>query len=221
MEDLRKSKAGQYYEQALVQQRAELDALPDALTGRVPLAANLKIADADHDGYGAVIFFITQAALRSPDTPELMRAAAIRVAEAFVPALAQLQDPYVVEAHRAAERRPLLETMKADLEMFPVRQGVTLLQVATNFLDAGDTLNSLLDQRGDIPKADRSKAAAIRAKSVGLLNRLRADLRDEVANTPSVPRDLEQRVFGYLDTIAAMTKPARSGKEGPPAPATT
>jgi hypothetical protein len=57
-----------------------------------------------------------------------------------------------------------------------VAGGKTLLQVATSFLDAGDRINDLLGQRGAVPKADRSRAAVLRAKAMGLLNRLRDDL---------------------------------------------
>jgi hypothetical protein len=219
--DLRKSKAGVYHETMLVELRTGLDALPPALTKSAPLAFELESADTVHDGHGGTLFYVTEAAIRLPDTPDTIRAAAVRVRDAFVPALAELNDAYIVEAHRAAERRPLLATLKADLEQFPVRANVTLLHVATNFLDAGDKLNALLSQRGDVPKADRSKAAVLRAKAVGLLNRLRADLRDEVKRTPSLPRDLEQRVFGFLDTLAAMKKdaPAPAAPATPSAPA--
>jgi len=218
--DLKKSKAGLYYESKLVALRGKLDDLPPALIKAAPLAEELQAADGEHDGHGATIFYTTEATLRMPGTPEDLRAAALRIREGFVPALAELNDAYVVEAHRATERRPLLGSLKADLERFPVRSGVTLLQVATAFLDAGDKINSLLNQRGDVPKADRRKAAVLRSKGIGLLNRLRADLRDEVESTPSLPRDLEQRVFGYLDTLASMTKPAPKEEPKPEAPGT-
>ncbi len=216
--DLRKTKAGRFHEPALVELRAEIDALPAAITGSKPLVEDLDTADALHDGYGAAIFYATEVALRLPDTSAEVRAAALRIRDAFVAALAELQDAYVMEAHRAAERRSLLQTMRADLELFPVRKGETLLQVAERFLDAGDKLNALLSQRGDVPKADRRKAAVLRSRAVGLLNRLRADLREEVERTPSLPRDLEQRVFGYLDTLSAMKKKPGSGKPEPAAP---
>ncbi len=197
------SKAGRYYEAALTQKRAAIDALPPALTGGTPLAAELAEADARHDGYGAAVYFAVEAVLRLPDAPADVKEAAERVRAAFVPALADLQDSYLAEAHRAKERRPLLASMKADLERFPVLGGETLLDVCTKLLDAGDRLNALLDQRGDAPQADRSEAAALRARAVGILNRFRDELRAEIESDPSLPRDLEHRVFGYLDTIAA------------------
>ena len=216
--DLVGSEAGKYYEPKLAVQRAEIDALPPALTGGIPLADDLAKADADHDGYGGALYYTVEAVQRAPGVTAEVKAAAERVRDAFVPALAELQDTYALQAHRAAERRPLLEERKADLEMFPVVGGGTLLEVATKLIDAGDTLDALLDQRGSVPKTDRSRAAVLRAKTVGLLNRLRDDLQEEVAKDASLPRDLEHRVFGYLDTLTAMDG-SDPKKPADPAPA--
>jgi hypothetical protein len=223
--DLAKSAAGKYHAGPIAALRAEIDALPPALTGGLALSDELKHADDEHDGYGASIYFNTESVLRLPDLAPEVKAAAQRVRDAFVPSLAELRAPYVVEAHRAVERRPLLVSRKADLEMFPVVGGGTLLAVATKFLDCGERLDTLLDRRGGVPKADRSKAAVLRARAVGLVNRLRDDLAEEIVRDTSLPRDLEHRVFGYLDTIAALgggasTTPATPAAPGtPPTPA--
>ena len=215
--DLKLSKAGVYFEEKLAKLRTQIDDLPPALTKVAPLASELDEADGEHDGHGGTIFYTTEAVFRMPGVAEDVRAAALRIREGFVPALAELNDAYVVEAHRAAERRPLLVSLKADLERFPVSAGATLLDVATSFLDAGDKINRLLNERGNVAKGDRRKAAVLRAKGVGLLNRLRADLQEEVEGTPSLPRDLEQRVFGYIDTLAAMDKsPSKESKPETP-----
>jgi hypothetical protein len=218
--DLVKSAAGKYHTGALAALRTEIDALPAALTGGLALSDELKQTDAEHDGYGAVIYFATESVLRLPNLGPEVKAAAQRVRDAFVPSLGELRAPYVVEAHRAVERRPLLQGRKADLEMFPVVGGGTLLAVATKFLDCGERLDTLLDRRGGVPKADRSKAAVLRARAVGLVNRLRDDLADEIVRDSSLPRDLEHRVFGYLDTIAAMGGGASTTPAAPAAPAT-
>ena len=67
--DLLLTKAGKYYHPLLEEQRDALDALPTALTGGVPFAAELDLIDARHDGYGATIYFVTEVYLRLPDAP--------------------------------------------------------------------------------------------------------------------------------------------------------
>lgn len=75
---------------------------------------------------------------------------------------------------------------------------------ATKYLDAGDRINELLSQRADIPTDARRDAGRLRNETLGMANRLRAEIAREVSKTPSLPRDLEQRLFGYLDTLTAM-----------------
>jgi hypothetical protein len=70
--------------------------------------------------------------------------------------------------------------------------------------------------RGDVPRAARHQAAALRSRATGLLNRLRQDLAQDVAKTPELPRDLDQRLFGYLDTLVAIrVKPAKKDEPQP------
>ena len=215
--DLLLSKAGKYYEPALAERRAELDALPAALTGGLVAADKLRAEDALYDGNGGALYYLTEVVMRLPTASDDLKAVALRVREAFVPELAELRATYVVEAHRAHERRPLLITMKGDLESLAVPGGGTALDLATNQLDAGERLNLLLNERGSATEADRTEAVALRSKTVKLLNRLRDDLIDELAEDPSLPRDLEHRVFGYFDTVAAMGRTSPKAQE--PAPA--
>jgi hypothetical protein len=88
------------------------------------------------------------------------------------------RDAYAIEAPSAADRRALLKTMKANLDLFSVGNGATLPQVAERLLDAVDKPNAPLSRRGDVPNADRRRAAVLRSRAVGLLNRLRSDLRE-------------------------------------------
>jgi hypothetical protein len=218
-DDLVRSKAGRYYEARLVELRTGIDDLPPALTGGAALADVLAATDLEHDGHGSVLWFVTEAVLRDPRSTAEDRAAAERIRQGFIPALGELQDTYVLEAHRAAERRPLLGSMKADLERFKAPGGDTLLAVATRFLDAGERLNALLDERGSVPETDRSRATVLRSKAVGVLGRLRADLTEEVASDPTLPRDLVHRVFGHLDALVAMAKPGAAKEPAPVDPA--
>jgi hypothetical protein len=212
--DLLKSKAGSYYEPKLVSILAEIDALPPALTGGTPLSVELQAKDAEHDGYGGALHFATEVYLRLPNGDPKVVEAATRIRMAFIPELRELGAPYATEADRANERTPLLESMKADLELFPMADGTTLHGVATKFVNAGIQLDKLLSSRADVPKASRKLASALRPKAIGVLFKLREDLVEEIQNDAALDRDLEHKVFGYLDTLAAM-----QGSGSAPAPA--
>jgi hypothetical protein len=213
--------AGRYYEPKLLEVKSGLDKLPRALTGGLAVAADLASADMSHDGHGAVIWFVTETVLRNPLANAEDRAAAQHIREAFLPALAELKDSYAVEAHRALERKPLLASMRADLSRFPVPGSKSLFETASEYVAAGERLNALLDERGSVPQRDRSNAAILRAKAAGLLTRLRKDLREDLDKDPTLPRDLEHRVFGYADTLMAMKRSSTSTDAevaAPPAP---
>jgi len=217
--DLVKSKAGKFHEPTLIEQRDAIDALPPALTGGKPLADEIDALDGTHDGHGAVIFFMTEVYLRSPTADPAIVDAAKRIRDEFIPNLGELSASYVTEAERAMERRPLLKSMKVDLQLFPLAGGGTLLDTATAFLDAGESLHEKLSDRADMLQGSRKKAAALRPATIGALNRFRADLVREIKKDPKLPRDLEQKVFGYFDTLEGMhaAPPKAEPKPAPPA----
>ncbi len=216
--DLQKSKAGKYYEAALEEQLAAINALPAALTGGTPLASDLDALDENHDGYGGAIYFVTEVYLRLPGADPETVAAAHRVRAAFIPALADLGAAYATEADRAIERKPLLSSMKEDLQRFPLADGSTLLDTATAFLDAGESIHRTLSDRADVPKGVRKEAAKLRSATVGTLSRLRADVVREVKKDSTLPRDLEARLFGYFDTLEAMKPATKADANAPAAP---
>ncbi|HEX2572559.1 MAG TPA: hypothetical protein VH877_23630 [Polyangia bacterium] len=203
--DVRASQAGTYFEPQLQEQLDHIHRLPAALIGGAPLADQLDETDTRHDGHARVLYFITEAYLQWPDADPALRAVAERVRQHFIPNLGDLNAAYATEAERAIERRPLLDTLKQDLQQFPLAGGKTLLDVATAYLDAGKALSDLLSQRADVPQGNRKAAAALRSATVGVLNRFRSELRTEIRRRPGLATgDLEQRVFGYMDTLAAM-----------------
>lgn len=205
-DDLLLSKSGNFYLADLEEQKNAIDALPPVLTGGTPLAAEIDALDARHDGYGGILFFTTEAVLRDPEATPEQKAAARRIRDELVPSLDQLNAAYVVEAQRAVERRPKLDSMKAYLDLFHAPGGGTLSDVAEKFVQAGETLHSMLSDRADVSKATRKAATALRPATIGLLNRLRADLVRDITKNASLPRDLEKRVFGYLDLLEAMNE---------------
>lgn len=209
-----KSRAGKYYEPKLVKLRDDIAALPPQVVSGAPLAEELAVVDGEHDGFGAVIYFITEAALRHPALDPKIVAAAGRVRTTFIPKLAELKATYETEAHRAQERMKQLEVFKADLELFPVPGGGTLHDVATAFLERGSTLSDLLSGRGDAPTNARTGAGTLRAKAVGVLGRMRAEITDNLDEDEKLPRDLVAKVFGYFDTLDAMNAAAVAAKAG-------
>jgi hypothetical protein len=216
--DLLLSRAGTFHEPELTEILTSIDALPAALTG-APLAEELDAADDRHDAHGSTLFFITEAYLRQPDAPAELLAAARRIREAFIPQLGELNASYAREADRAIERKRHLAERKEDLLLFPMAGGKTLLDVATAFLEAGERLHHLLSDRADTPKGQRQEASTLRPRAIGVLGRLRRDLAAEIQKNPALPRDLETRVFAYLDTLAASKSPASPPPPpSPPAP---
>jgi hypothetical protein len=213
--DLRKSKAGKYYEPMLQEQLASIEALPPALVGGAPLDAALDALDAEHDGYGGAIYFTTEAYLRLPGAkPEIVDAAA-RVRAGLIPSLFELGASYATEAERALERKPLLVSLADDLRRFPLAGGGTLLDTATAFLDAGARLHEMLGSRSGVPHGTAREASKIRAATVGMLGRLRVDVTREVQKNKKLPRDLDAKIFGMFDRLGVQDE----RKSRPPGPA--
>jgi hypothetical protein len=215
--DLVKSKAGKFREAELVEQRDKIQALPVALTGGTPLADVIEAADGIHDGFGGSLYYATEAVFRNPDSTDEQRGAAQRVRDAFIPALKELKSEYAIEAARARDRQPLLKERKADLMMIQSPSGGTLYEVAQKFINAGLHLDELLSMRADVPQNKREGAGVIRSETIGLINRFRADLSRELSKNPSLPQDLDRRVFGYLDTLGKMV-PKSTPAPVPPTP---
>jgi len=68
-------------------------------------------------------------------------------------------------------------------------------------------------KRGDIDAKSRKAASKVRSETVGLLNRLRDALADDIAANPALPRDLDAQIFGYLDVLEAQRKAANAASK--------
>jgi len=208
---LETSKAGVYYKAELQHHVAAIDDLPATVTS-APFKDELRQTDDRHDAFGKVIHLVTEIAFVCPDVDPTIVTAAKQIREAFIPSLDELNSPYAAEGERALERQPLLASLKPQLEMFRLPWSLTksLHDIATAYLNEGQQLDALLNQRADVPKGVRSQAAILRAKAMGTLNRLRKDLKKEIERDASLPRDLEQSVFGFFDTLHAMEAAGKS-----------
>lgn len=202
--------AGQASVPFLTLRRDRIAALPPELRG-LPLTAELSAADNRHDGFGAVLWFTTAAVLRHPDATPQMLDAARKIRAAFIPSLDVLQARYDVEAKAAKDNEARLTTLAPELQMLPSPTGGTLHETATSFIEEGKKLDVFLSSRADAK--DRKRAAALRAEVLSKLNRLRDDLADAMKDDPSLPADLEDQVFGYVDLLARKDAEAAEKKK--------
>lgn len=193
------------------QRRDQLQALPEATLGR-PLVDLLTETDALHDGFGRSLFYFTEGYKHLPSLPSSLRSSAEKLQETFIAALELLRARYPDEAARAVTLRPKLTELEPELKSFPIAGG-TLLDVAREFIANGEKLGVLLSKRADVNNAsDRSSAGKLFSSTLGLIRRVRESLADEREVNPTLPADLETRIFGYLDLLA------RARAEGAPIP---
>ena len=204
---LRTSQIGRVYEPLLKAKRDALEALPPALTTDRALSDRLAHADARHDAFGRTIWNVTETVLSLPEATPAHQAAVARIRQAFLPGgLMDLQVSFASEAENARQRRKDLAAREADLRSFAVPGAQTLYEVAAAFLDGGDALSQLLSERAGLETVDpatQNQAKHLRPSTIGLLGRLRAGVKDEVAGYPDLPRDLEGQIFGFFDNLHA------------------
>jgi len=206
------SGAGKTYETVLAQNKARIDALPEALTGGKPLADVLSDADARHDGFGAAIFYICEAYERWPNVPADIRAAIGRIRAAFVPELDELKASYADEVNAAINHKASLAQLEDDLKRVPIAGGLSLHDWCVDFVGSGEALGALLSQRADMGTGARKDAAKIRTSTLAVLGRFRGALCDEVSVNQALPRDLEAKVFGLFDELSAMREAALASR---------
>lgn len=201
--DLDLSAIGKAYVPQLAARLATFEGLPERQGTRVNAGA-LAETDDRHDAFGAGLWCYTEAVLITPGISHTARSAALRIREAFIPNRGTLGDSYAEEAARAKKNRPKLTELEADLKLLPVPDGQTLHDWASRFIEAGESLDKLLSDRSSAEANAASKPATeLRVTTIALLRRLREALRDEVASNEALPRDLESRLFAYVDELAA------------------
>lgn len=211
------SVSGNLYGPMLAKKYTAILALPEALRGKAPLAEELGVADKNYDGFGGSIFNYLDAIEQVPGLSDTTYAAAKRIRSAFVPQRSVLTDSYAEEAAAAHKNRDKVAELENDLKLFPVPEGKTLFDWVGAFLTAGDTLAELLHQRAVVTSASESSGGKLRSDTIGMLFQFRATLRTEIAENESLPRDLEDQVFGFFDELANR----RAQKPAPEAPPAT
>jgi hypothetical protein len=192
------------------------------------MADQLAEADARHDGWGTAAYKLAEALRALPNASAALKSGADAVLTTYVPSLDSLQKRYLDEVAAATENRTRLKADRAVLEAVPTPDGATLYTWIKAQLDAAAELDALLEARADAPRGARREVTRLRSKGISLLNNFRAALLDEMEMDPKLPRDLEQKVFGYMDfAVAARSRGTDveqdddGGDPVPPTPAPT
>jgi len=186
--------------------RAQLKAievLPGATTSGEPFAQELADTDGQHDGHGAAIYYLVEAHLRSPTVDDATKATLRAARDRIVPELAELKASFPDEAAKAVLHESDVEALKGSLKKVPVAGAHSLYDWCVSFIGAGKELDKLLRKRADVVTGDRSGAGALRASSVGLLNRFRSALADELTDDAEALATTDHALFAYLDALEA------------------
>lgn len=182
-----------------------------------PLSEELKAADLKHDTSAKAVYYICRGLIGLSTLDGETRSMLNSVRDTFVPALAPLQKSYEDEAFAAKQREGALESMKPQLEAFPVGS-TTLYGLLKDHISAGAEIEQLLSARAETTaeeEANRVKDAGIlRSQAIGLLGQLRETLAHEVATNTALPRDLESVAFSYFDQLSE----SREGRRPKPKP---
>lgn len=211
------------YQPRLAARVAEIVDLPAAAAGGEPFAAEIAETDVVHDGYGGAIWHLTEAVLRAPKVSEALRATLTTVRARFIPELAELKRSHADEAAAAARREPDLAAMKAELKAIPTPDGRTLYDWCAGYLRAGKELDGLLQRRAGVAPTDRTGVGTVRSRCVGMLNRFRAALADELDDDAAQAAAVDAALFAYLDALeakraaaAAVTEAAKPAEPAAP-----
>lgn len=212
---LRASSAGRTYEPLLHDKLARIEALPEAGGSGKPLADAMSETDEAHDGFGAAIWFLTEAYLRCPELSPDIRTSIEKIRATFIPELDLIRAPYADEVAAAIRHKNDLVTLESDLKAIPIAGGSTLFDWCSSFITKGEHLGALLSQRADMTSISRVEASKLRAATVGALGRMRATLADEMSFDTNLPADLDAQVFGYFDELDRMCAQAAAARKRP------
>jgi hypothetical protein len=210
------TETGKFYGPKLAKMKTEIEDLPDALKGARPMAEELADADAEHDALGSAIWYYVECIVRHPLLSEPVKQAALRIRKAFIPSLAVLTAAFASEANAALDNRPKRKELETELKLFPMpgTGGETLDDWAGAFLDAGDTIGTLLRERAikEAGAAGAEKTKAVRVAAISLLHRAREALVEEIQDNPALPRNLDLVLFGYFDKLEQMRAEAGAAR---------
>ena len=208
--------AFQIFGASLAEKREQLTSIRKGLEKK-PLVEALKDADLVHDCTGRAIFAICTGLDQPAGIDADAKTLLAKVKERIVSNLTDLNRSYEDEAAPAKGRLADLEAMKPELEAFSIGPNMTLYSLLKSHLEAGKQIDTLLSARAKTTaedEADRTKDVFIlRSQPLGLMNRFREALVQEIAVNPDLPRDLESKVFSYLDQLSETRGARFTGKQ--------
>jgi len=199
------------YEPRLRAQLTSIESLPGITSSAEPFAKELAATDVTHDAHGGAVWYVIEACLRSPLVDDALKATLRDARQKIIPELSELKLPYADEAAKAIGRASELAALKVSLTKVDVPGGKTLYDWCAAFVAAGGDLDELLRKRADAGAGDRKGAGTLRGATVGLLNRFRAALADELADDPDGLAKVDRALFAYLDELESR----RAGRAAP------
>lgn len=189
------------YRARFVARLDELRALPIASADGEPFADELATLDQEHDAHGSAIWFYIEAAQRSPMVSAEVKVSLEALRQRYIPTLSELKRPLADEAVAAMRREPELAAHKATLKAVPVAGGRTLYDWFVAWTKAGLALDATLRKRAATTTGSRANAGSLRGATVGLLNRFRGAVADELEGDAERAAAVDTAMFGYLDTL--------------------
>lgn len=213
LNDLMSVPIGQAYVPGIKNKIAQIDALPDSLKSE-PFADELSVWDDRHDAFHEAGEKYLDGALSCPSVSAEDKGFLSDIKANFMPSAAERRAGYAEEADVARQRRGLLGNYETQLKAWTVAPGHTLYDWIEGMIGAGEKLHLLLGQRADMNAKNRKDAMRLRGEALGMLRDLRRGIRSSVRDDASLPRDLEARLFGLMDTLEGMVhnKSAASGE---------
>ena len=210
----------------LTAQRDAMANLP-AITGTNPALVGLENEDKQHDGVGRAIWYMLEAYIVCPNTPDDLRETAKKLQATYVPALRDLTLSYKAEIAAWQARKDM--NFETELAKFPLAEHTgfswgpaTLSDWASMFDSAATGVYIGVRDKPEEEARYRKETTRLRNETTGTLNRLRTSLTLEAKQDPKLPADLEEQVFGYFDQLEKQATDAKpKPKAKPPAPAAT
>ncbi len=216
---LTKTMSFKIYERALSDNRDKLNSIVEILE-RKPLTEELKEADELHDSAGRAVYFMCKGMSSLSILEKEKRDLLSTVAERFAPALGDFTRSYEDEASSATKKREVLNGMKTELSAFPVAPDMSLYDLLDAHVDAGEKIDKLLAERADTTAqedaAKLKEAKTIRSATIGMINRLREAMEDEVSMNDELDDSLANKVFAYYDQIADTREDRGAKPKAPP-----
>lgn len=210
--------AAKLYGPRLTGRLTEIEALPGAGDGTKVFADEIAEKDVEHDGYGGAIWYLIEACVRSPSVAPELKARLQEVRATFIPELAELKAQHADEAANAVKRAPQLVEMQKGLRAVHVPGGATLYDWVASFLAAGKDLDELLRKRANYQSPDRSAAGTLRGATLGLLNRFRSAIEDELEDDADALAKTDHTLFAYFDELEKRRVPASTPADAPVPP---